>query len=151
MTWRRSAVSLGDASTATEAPTAPGTAFAVVSRFAIARSSLRRWPSRTPSFSIRQIGQDAYVYGVLAESGLVLLKAQAPQPDHDVHDGAHSGLIHHRAVGGACPGGSRSGSTGLSVSIGATVRTVPRSLAAYSRARKPAAMPALIETVRSGS
>ena len=51
VTWRRSAVSLGGASTACGATTAPSAAFAVVSRFAITRSSLRRWPSRTPSFS----------------------------------------------------------------------------------------------------
>jgi hypothetical protein len=37
---------------------------------------------------IRQIGQDADVYGVLAESGLVLFKAKAPQPTSKVHDGA---------------------------------------------------------------
>jgi len=37
---------------------------------------------------IRQIGQDAEVYSVLTESGLVLLKAKAPQPTTKVHDGA---------------------------------------------------------------
>jgi hypothetical protein len=40
----------------------------------------------------RQTGQDRLVYLVLAEYCLVLPEAQAPQPDHDVHDGALNGL-----------------------------------------------------------
>ena len=51
VTWRRSAVSLATHPWPSGVPTAPDAAFAVVSRFAIARSNLRRWPSRTPSFS----------------------------------------------------------------------------------------------------
>jgi hypothetical protein len=39
---------------------------------------------------IRQIGQDAVVYRVIAKRSLVLLKAKAPQPPTDVHDGAPS-------------------------------------------------------------
>src|SRR5215472_3256648 len=35
----------------------------------------------------RQTGQDRLVYLVFAEYCLVLPEAQAPQPDHDVHDG----------------------------------------------------------------
>jgi hypothetical protein len=35
-----------------------------------------------------EIGQDAYVYSILAEGGLVLLKAKAPQPACRVHDTA---------------------------------------------------------------
>ena len=55
---------------------------------AIARDSLRRWPSRTPSFQvlIRQIAQNVGVDRVRVESGLVLFEAQAPQPTPDVHD-----------------------------------------------------------------
>ena len=37
---------------------------------------------------IRQIGQDAVVYRVIAKRGLVLLKAKAPQPHCQVHDSA---------------------------------------------------------------
>jgi hypothetical protein len=37
---------------------------------------------------IRQIGQDAVVYRVIAKRSL--LKAKAPQPPTDVHDGAPS-------------------------------------------------------------
>ena len=38
----------------------------------------------------RQIGQDRLIYLVLAEDRLVLAEAQASQPDHHVHDGAHN-------------------------------------------------------------
>ena len=38
----------------------------------------------------RKIRQDRFVYLVLAERCLILSKAQAPQPDHNVHDGAHN-------------------------------------------------------------
>ena len=51
VTWRRSAVSRGETSTATVAPTALDAVWAVASMLAIARSNLRRWPSRIPSFS----------------------------------------------------------------------------------------------------
>jgi hypothetical protein len=34
----------------------------------------------------RQVRQDTVVYFVVAERGLILPKAQAPQPDRDVHD-----------------------------------------------------------------
>jgi hypothetical protein len=37
----------------------------------------------------RQIGQDRLIYLVLAECRLILPEAQAPQPDHNVHDGAY--------------------------------------------------------------
>ena len=36
----------------------------------------------------RQIGQNCLVYLILAECRLILPEAQAPQPDHNVHDGA---------------------------------------------------------------
>src|SRR5262249_31983180 len=40
---------------------------------------------------VRQARQDRLIYLVLAERCLVLSEAKAPQPDHDVHDGAHNG------------------------------------------------------------
>jgi hypothetical protein len=40
----------------------------------------------------RQIGQDRLVYLVLAERRLILPEAQAPEPDHHVHDGAQTKL-----------------------------------------------------------
>ena len=38
----------------------------------------------------REARQDLFVNLVFAECGLVLPKTQAPQPDHNVHDGAHN-------------------------------------------------------------
>ena len=38
----------------------------------------------------RQVRHDRLVDAVLAEHSLVLSEAQAPQPDHDVHDGAYN-------------------------------------------------------------
>ena len=35
----------------------------------------------------RQVRQDLFGYLVLAEDRLILPEAQAPQPDHNVHDG----------------------------------------------------------------
>ena len=44
---------------------------------------------------VRQARENRLVYVILAEDRLVLPEAQAPQPDHDVHDGApYSGLLH---------------------------------------------------------
>jgi hypothetical protein len=42
-----------------------------------------------PSF-VRQARHDLFGYFVLAECSLIFPEAQAPQPDHDVHDGAHN-------------------------------------------------------------
>ena len=42
----------------------------------------------------REARQDLLGYLILAECRLVLPEAQAPQPDHNVHDGAHSALLH---------------------------------------------------------
>ena len=39
---------------------------------------------------VRQARKDRLVYLILAECRLILPEAQAPQPDHDVHDGAHN-------------------------------------------------------------
>src|SRR5262249_50751535 len=42
-----------------------------------------------------QARKNRLVYVILAECRLILSEAQAPQPDHDVHDGApYSGLPH---------------------------------------------------------
>src|SRR6476660_4856831 len=38
----------------------------------------------------RQARKNRLVYLILAECRLVLREAQAPQPDHDVHDGAYN-------------------------------------------------------------
>jgi hypothetical protein len=38
----------------------------------------------------REAWQDLFTNLVLAECGLVLPKTQAPQPDHNVHDGAYN-------------------------------------------------------------
>ena len=38
----------------------------------------------------RQARENRLVYLVLAECRLVLFEAQAPQPDHNVHDGAYN-------------------------------------------------------------
>ena len=39
---------------------------------------------------MRQARKNRLVYLVLAECRLVLPEAEAPQPDHNVHDGAHN-------------------------------------------------------------
>jgi hypothetical protein len=39
---------------------------------------------------VRQARKNRLVYVILAERRLVLAEAKAPQPDHDVHDGAHN-------------------------------------------------------------
>ena len=38
----------------------------------------------------RQARKNRFVYLILAERSLILSKAKAPQPDHDVHDGAQA-------------------------------------------------------------
>jgi hypothetical protein len=52
----------------------------------------------------RQIGQDRLAYLVLAERRLILPEAQAPEPDHHVHDGAPT--RHCGYLVGICPRGS---------------------------------------------
>ena len=39
---------------------------------------------------VRQARKNRFVYLVLAECSLILPEAEAPQPDHNVHDGAHN-------------------------------------------------------------
>src|SRR6185312_12942634 len=44
---------------------------------------------------VRQARENRLVYVILAEDRLVLPEAQAPQPDHNVHDSTpNSGLLH---------------------------------------------------------
>jgi hypothetical protein len=38
----------------------------------------------------REVRQDRLVYLILAECRLIFPEAQAPQPDHNVHDGAQT-------------------------------------------------------------
>ena len=60
----------------------------------------------------RQARKDRFVNLVFAERSLILSEAQAPQPDHDVHDGAHNGGVHHPPEKRGCPG-RRWGSRGF--------------------------------------
>ena len=97
VTWRRSARSSGEALGALDvvaASTEGALPLASVRRAAMASSSLRRCPSDvTPSSfrsSCRQARKNRLVYLILAECRLILPEAQAPQPDHNVHDGAHN-------------------------------------------------------------
>ena len=50
----------------------------------------------------RQVRQDLFGYLILAECGLIFPEAQAPQPDHDVHDGAPT---HGCRASWSCPEG----------------------------------------------
>ena len=63
-------------------------------RAAMASSSFTRCPSdgdaKLLQVLVRQARENRLVYLILAECRLVLSEAQAPQPDHDVHDGAHN-------------------------------------------------------------
>ena len=57
--------------------------------------------------------KNRFVYLVLAERCLILSKAQAPQPDRNVHGGAYNrGCVHHPPGKRECPGW-RWGSQGL--------------------------------------
>ena len=54
---------------------------------------------------VRQARKDGLVYLILAECRLILPEAQAPQPDHDVHDAPTiSGWVHHLPGTRGCPG-----------------------------------------------
>ena len=94
VTWRRSARSSGGALGPLGVVVgALGDPAALVSprSAAMASNSFTRCPiEATPSsFSVvRQARKNRHVYLVLAECRLVLAEAQAPQPDHNVHDGA---------------------------------------------------------------
>ena len=58
----------------------------------MASSSFTRCPSdrdaKVLQVLCRQARKDRLVYLILAERRLILSEAKAPQPDHDVHDGA---------------------------------------------------------------
>ena len=95
VTWRRSARSSGEVLGALEAvaTSAEGALpLASLRRAAMASSSFTRCPNdATPSSFrslVRQARENRLVYVILAEDRLVLTEAQAPQPDHNVHDGA---------------------------------------------------------------
>jgi hypothetical protein len=54
---------------------------------------------------VRQARENRLVYVILAEDRLILPEAQAPQPDHNVHEGAYNrGGAHHLLGLHACPG-----------------------------------------------
>ena len=60
----------------------------------------------------RQVWEDRLVYLILAEYRLILSEAQAPQPDHNVHDGAYNRGVAHiicRGSGGVQGGVGVSG------------------------------------------
>ena len=94
VTWRRSARSSGgELGGLVVAASAEALPLASVRRAAIASRSLRRCPTTRRRFLQvlrRQARKDRFVYLVLAERILILSKAKAPQPDHDVHDGAQA-------------------------------------------------------------
>ena len=53
----------------------------------------------------REAWQDLFGNLVLAKCGFVLPKTEAPQPDHNVHDGACNRSGGHHPLGqGGCPG-----------------------------------------------
>src|SRR5262245_61059357 len=53
---------------------------------------------------VRQARENRFVYVILAEDRLILPEAQAPQPNHDVHDGGLSPTAaHDRPKKKGCP------------------------------------------------
>ena len=50
---------------------------------------------------MRQARKNRLIYFILAECHLVLSEAQAPQPDHNVHEGAHNQWWHTSSAGEA--------------------------------------------------
>ena len=65
----------------------------------------RKW-EKTHTRKTLQVPQPSLDYLILAESRLILSETQAPQPDHDVHDGRPSimGGTHHLPGKLGCPG-----------------------------------------------
>ncbi len=63
-------------------------------RYSVQQSQLAAMPERRYAKLLevfhREVGQDRLVYLILAEYRLVLPKAQAPEPDDNVHDGANN-------------------------------------------------------------
>ena len=94
VTWRRSARSSGGAlgvldavAASTEGALPP----ASVRRAAMASRSITAMPNSGDAklFQVlcRQARENPFVNLVLAEGRLVLFEAEAPQPDHEVHEG----------------------------------------------------------------
>jgi len=53
----------------------------------------------------RQVRENRLVYVILAECRFILPEAQAPQPDHNVHNGAHNQRTYNHLLGKrGCPG-----------------------------------------------
>jgi hypothetical protein len=131
VTWRRSAVSLGDASTATCAPTAPGTAFAVVWRFAIARCSFdggqaerRVSPSPDPS---DRAGRLRLSRSRGKQPRTVQGPGSAARPRRPSVGPKLRVAPHHHAVRGKCPGSFRSGyRQAVLLSSSVNIKTVPK-------------------------
>ena len=102
VTWRRSARSSGCALGALDvvaASTEGALPLASLRRAAMASSSFTAVPKRRDAkllqVLVRQARENRLVYLILAECRLILPEAQAPQPDHNVHDGApYSGVAH---------------------------------------------------------
>ena len=97
VTWRRSARSSGwalGALDAVAASTEGALPLASLRRAAMASSSFTAVPNRRDAKLlqglVRQARKNRLVYLILAECRLILPEAQAPQPDHNVHDGAHN-------------------------------------------------------------
>ena len=95
VTWRRSARSSGGALGALDvvaASTEGALPLASLRRAAMASSSFTPVPeccdAKLLEVLVRQARENRLVYLILAECRLVLPEAQAPQPDHNVHDGA---------------------------------------------------------------
>jgi hypothetical protein len=90
MVHRRSATFRGDASTAA----GPGVAVGITTHHSDSIEQLERMPgcgdAKLLQVLVPQARENRLVFVILAEDRLVLAEAQAPQPDHDVHDGAHN-------------------------------------------------------------
>ena len=85
---------------------------------------------------VRQTRKNRLVYFILAECRLILSEAQAPQPDHDVHDGAHNQWWRASSAGEGRVSRVAFGFPGL--------RKVPRTLAAASTALRANHRPLLL-------
>src|SRR6516225_7672021 len=102
VTWRRSARSSGRALGALDgvaASTEGCLPLASLRRTAMASNRLhtvtKRGDSKLLQVLVRQARENRLVYVILAEDRLILPEANAPQPDHNVHDGdPNSGLPH---------------------------------------------------------
>ena len=116
VTWRRSARSSGGALgvlDAVAASTEGALPLRVVTQSGDSIEQLHAVPKRRDAklfqVLVRQAREDRLVYLILAECRLVLPEAQAPQPDHDVHEDAQIGLPHIICTWRECPGRSEAG------------------------------------------